>query len=141
MKTINPKFSRIYVLLFCLISIQTIFATIIIRKDDPAPGGGGGIEGIMTTSTFLKTTALKSRATVIPVTADIIDGELGIYFSNSVGIAYVSIVDQNGTIVDTEILDTTTNLELYIPIDGLTSGSYKLKISYGSTNLVGDFQL
>jgi len=38
-------------------------------------------------------------------------------------------------------IDTNTNSELYILTDGYESGIYTLKISYGTTRLIGGFEL
>lgn len=139
MKTINLKFLGTLVLLLCAFSSQAVFATIIIKKDDPASGGGSNVM-MMSKSSALKTTSLQTQS-IIPVTADIINGELGVFFSSPVGVATVSVVDQYGNVVEITTIDTNSNSELYISTAGWEAGSYTLKITYGTTHLSGTFQL
>jgi hypothetical protein len=82
-----------------------------------------------------------SSTFIIPVTADIIGSDLIVDFTTTVGTAVVSVVDQNGNVVYQTVVDTFSTPEVVIPVDGMSSGDYSLKISYGSTHLIGDFQL
>jgi hypothetical protein len=91
-------------------------------------------------SSSLKSTAFQSQY-VIPVTADIIGSDLIVDFTSTVGTAVVSVVDQNGNVVYQTVVDTFSSPEVVIPVDGLSSGAYSLKIAYGSTKLIGTFQL
>jgi hypothetical protein len=134
MKTINLKLFGTLVLLFCTFSYQAVFADIPLKKDNPGPGG------VTYGATKLKTTSLQTQS-IIPVTADIINGELGVFFSSPVGVATVSVVDQYGNVVEITTIDTNSNSELYISTSGWEAGSYTLKITYGTTHLSGTFQL
>ena len=134
MKKINFRLLSFFVVLICVFSNQVVFADILIRKDDPAPGGGSNIRA------QAKTFSLSS-VTSIPVTADVVGSELFVDFSSTVGTAFVSIVDQSGSVVYQTSVDTYSTSELIIPIDVLSRGKYSVKISYGSTKLIGDFQL
>jgi hypothetical protein len=142
MKAINLRSFGILALLIFAFSSQAVFADIILKKDNTDPGTVGSM---VTVNNSLKATSLKSTSlkiqSIIPVTADLINGELGVFFSSSVGIATVSVVDQYGNIVEMTTIDTNSSSELYILTDGWEAGTYTLKISYGTTNLVGDFQL
>jgi hypothetical protein len=139
MKKINFKFFGIFIVLLCVFSNQVFAELIIIRKDDPAPGGGSNVASATKLSS-LKSLSLQSQF-VIPVTADITGSDLIVDFTTTVGTANVSVVDQNGNIVYQTVVDTSSTPEIVIPVDGLSSGDYSLKISYGSTDLIGDFQL
>jgi len=144
MKKINFKFLGIFIVLLCVFSNQVFAELIIIRKDDPAQGGSSNVVSA-SKSTSLKSSLLKSASLqsqfVVPVTADIIGSDLIVDFTSTVGTASVSVVDQNGNVVYQTVVDTFSTPEVVIPVDGLSSGNYSLKISYGSTNLIGDFQL
>jgi hypothetical protein len=136
MGKLNVKFFGFLTLLLCTFSIQTIFADIILKKD---PGTGSAPNGVVIANS-LKTASLKTQS-IIPVTADIVNGELSVFFDYPVGIAQILVVDSTGAVVEYQVLDTNTSLDVYIPTTGLSSGNYTLKISYGTTHLSGDFQL
>jgi hypothetical protein len=138
MKKINFKFFGIFIVLLCVFSNQVFAELIIIRKDDPQPGGVANIASSKLSS--LKSLSLQSQF-VIPVTADITGSDLIVDFTTTVGTANVSVVDQNGNVVYQTVVDTFSTPEVVIPVDGLSSGDYSLKIVYGTTHLIGDFQL
>jgi len=134
MKKINFRLLGFFVVLLSVFSNQVVFADIIIRKDDPIPGG------VPNNITSFRTLSLSSNS-FIPVTADLIGTDLIVDFSTTVGTAFVSIVDQNGNVVSQTTVDTFSTPEVIIPVDGLSSGKYSVKITYGSTNLIGNFKL
>ena len=138
MKKINFRLLSFFVVLICVFSNQVVFADIILKKDDPAQGGVANIATSKLTAS--KLTAFQSQSE-IPVTADIIGSDLIVDFTTTVGTASVSVVDQNGNVVYQTVIDSFSTPEVVIPVDGMSSGNYSLKISYGSTNLTGDFQL
>ena len=123
--------------MLCVFSSQFVFGDIILKKDDPTiqPNSATSM------SSMLKTKSSSTASTVIPVSADIINSELIVNFSSIIGTATVSVVDVNGFVVSQTIVDTFTTSEVIIPVDGLNSGKYSLKISYGTTKLTGNFQL
>jgi hypothetical protein len=127
MKKINSSLCSIFMLLVCAFSVQSVFAIEVpLKKNDP-----GGIGPMMMTRSV----------SVIPVSVDLNDTELGIFFSNSVGVANITIVDQSGAVVYQEVLDTNSTRSTSIETGGFDSGNYTVKISYGSTTFVGAFQL
>lgn len=126
-------------LLLCVFSSQFVFGDIIIRRDDPT--GGSPSAPAMATMSKTKSLSSTSTSSFIPVSADIVGTELIVDFSAIVGTAYVSVVDQSGNVVYQTVVDTFSTPEVIIPVDGLSSGKYSLKISYGTTKLTGDFQL
>ncbi|MDP4238807.1 MAG: DUF3244 domain-containing protein [Bacteroidota bacterium] len=135
MKKINFRFLAFFVVLLSVFPSQSAFADlIIIRKD----GGNSGTQPNVLSTT--RTLSL-SYSSVIPVMADINGSDLTVDFSTTVGTAYVSVVDQNGNVVYQTSVDTFSTSEVIIPVDGLASGHYSLKIAYGSTKLIGNFQL
>ncbi len=131
------KFSGLFILLLCVFSNQVAFSAIIIRKDDPGTGTAG-TSTITKARTVLTTTSFASN---IPVLADIVDDELIVDFTSSVGTAYVSVVDHSGNVIYQTVIDTLSSSEVVIPVDDLSNGKYSVKISYGITKLTGDFQL
>jgi hypothetical protein len=133
MKKINFRLLSFFVVLICVFSNQVVFADIIIRKD----GDTGSQPNVLSAS---KMNSFSSTF-IIPVTADIIGSDLIVDFTTTVGTAVVSVVDQNGNVVYQTVVDTFSTPEVVIPVDGMSSGDYSLKISYGSTHLIGDFQL
>ena len=143
MKKINFKLLGFFIVSLSLFTNQVVFADIIIRKDDTNPTIQPNIlsaSTLLSTSTSTKTYSSSTKF-IIPVTADVVGSELIVDFTRSVGTAYVSVVDANGSVVYQTVVDTYSTPEVVIPVDGLSSGKYSLKISYGSTNLTGDFKL
>jgi len=138
MKRINFRLIAFFVVSLLAFSNQVVFADIIIRQD---PGNGQSQPNVVSSMSTLSATKTKSSKTVIPVTANIVGTDLIVDFTTTVGTAYVTVVDQNGNAVYQTTVDTFSDPELVIPVDGLSSGNYSLKIAYGSTNLIGNFQL
>lgn len=137
------KFLSTFILLFLVFSNQ-VFADIIIRKDDPyGPGTAPNVLSPTMSTYSLSTSSLitSRQSTYYPVSADIIGSDLIVDFSSSVGTAYLSVVDKSGNVVYQTVVDTFSTSEVIIPVDGLSTGKYSLKISYGSTKLAGSFQL
>lgn len=127
------KFSGFAVLFLFVLASQFVKGDIIIRKDET----GTGTLGPAKAQTF---TSISSTIN-IPVTADIVGSELIVDFTTTVGTAYVSVVDNSGNVVYQTVVDAFSTSEVAIPVDGMRSGKYSLKISYGSTRLIGDFRL
>jgi Protein of unknown function (DUF3244). len=127
MKKINSSLCSIFMLLFCVFSVQTALAVDVpLKKDDPT---GGNM--MMTRSTI----------TTIPVSVSLNDTELVVSFGKSVGVAQLSVVDATGAVVYQESVDTNSTPQTYIEVGGFDSGNYVLKITYGTTSLKGAFQL
>jgi len=115
-------------MLVCFFSAQTVFAVDVpLKKGDLA----GGANMMLS----------KSVPTAIPVFVSLDDTELGIFSNKSVGIVQVTIVDETGSVVCQEAIDSNSTTETYIEVGGFDSGNYSLQITYGSTKLVGTFQL
>ena len=134
MKKINFRLLGLFGVLLSVFSNQVVFAEIVIRKDDDS----GLKPNIISTQSKTYSLSLK---TVIPVSADVVGTDLIVDFSTTVGTAFVSIVDKNGIVVYQTTVDTFSTPEVIIPVDGFSSGKYSVKISYGSTKLIGDFNL
>lgn len=114
-------------LVFCVLSVQSVFAV-----DVPLKKGDSGSIGPM---------MLTKSISILPVSVSITDTELGILFSKSVGVANITIEDQNGNVVYQDVLDTNSTNSTTIETGGFDSGSFTLTITYGTTKLVGSFQL
>jgi len=133
MKKLNSFLFSIFMMLVCILPFQKSFADDLpLKKGDPGTIGG-------TNAMINRSFSLSSLD--FPVTASLDDAELGLNFNNSVGIVYVSVVDQNGSVVYSEVIDTDSMLETIIETSGWDNGDYTLKIVYGSTSLYGEFQL
>lgn len=124
MKKINSPLFSIFMLLFCVLSVQSVFAVEVpLKKEQNGQG------------TYTKST------TTLPVSVSINDTDLGIVFSKSVGVVNITIEDQTGNEVYQDVLDTNSTLTTSIETGGFDSGNYTVNISYGTTILIGDFQL
>ena len=62
-------------------------------------------------------------------------------FLYPVDAAQVTVENESGEIVYMETVDTFTTLDAAIDTQNFDGGVYTLKISYGSTDLVGEFEL
>jgi hypothetical protein len=101
---------------------------IIIQKGDPVP----------------PPQPMPNRVTIdtdIPVSATIDATELAVYFEWSAGDATITVYDQSQNVVYQAVVDTDTDLSTSIPSGSWSAGNYSLTISYGTENLIGDFQL
>jgi len=125
MKKINFSVISFITLLFCVLSVQTVLAVDVpLKKGNPSD------------KDFL------SRSTsILPVSVSLDDTTLGVFFSKPVGIAQITIVDESGNIVYQAVANTNSSLESDIETGGFDSGNYTLKVSYGTTTLIGGFQL
>src|ERR1035437_6151620 len=134
MKKINFRFLGMLAVLLCVCSTQVVFAdNILIRNDGNT---GNQPNALIATKSY----SLSSQS-VIQVTADLSGSDLIVDFSTTVGTAYVSVVDKSGNVVYQTAVDTFSSSEVIIPVDNLSSGSDSVKISYGSTKLIGNFKL
>jgi hypothetical protein len=79
--------------------------------------------------------------TYIPVSATISETDLSVYFEESVGTATITVYDASDQIVDQEVVNTNSTTEVFIPVDFWGSGAYTLKVTYGTTNLIGYFDI
>jgi len=132
MKKLNSFLFSIFMMLVCILPFQSSFAVDVpLKKGDPGSVGGNA----MINRLFSLSSAF------LPVTASLDYGELDLNFSDPVGIVHISVVDQNGSVVYSEIIDTDSTLETIIETTGWDNGDYTLKVVYGSTSLYGDFQL
>jgi len=127
------KFSGFLILFVCVFGILNVSAQIPLKKDPPTTQPNS--------FTRLGASSFSTQTSFIPVMADVVGTELIVDFTSTVGTAYVSVVDHSGNVVYQTVVDTFSTSEVIIPVDGLSSGKYSLKISYGTTKLTGDFQL
>jgi hypothetical protein len=118
-------FSGLLLLLFTL-SIQSVSAgDVLIKKDDDY--------NIPDNNT---------RAPVrIALTASQNENDVTLNFLYPVGTTQITVENENGDVVYQQAVDTYTTLDAYIDTQNFEGGIYTLKISYGSTNLVGEFEL
>lgn len=129
MRISKSMLSKTCVIAGLLLVAQFSFATdIIIRKDDQSPPPQP-----MPNSTFVDTD--------IALKATVDNCNLAVYFDWAVGEATIIVYDENQNMVYQTVADTDSILDVFIPSDGWTTGDYTITISYGTTNLNGDFQL
>jgi len=127
MKKINSSVISFITLLFCVLSVQSVLAVEVPLKKGDAPGIGSNM--------------LSKSNSVLPVSVSLDDTTLSIFFSKSVGTAHITIEDENGNVVYQEVVNTNSTLESDIETGGFDSGNYTLKVSYGTTTLIGNLQL
>lgn len=127
MKNSKSMLSKTCVIAGLLLVAQFSFATdIIIRKDDQSPQ------------------PMPNRSSVdsdIALTATVDNSNLAVYFDWAVGEATIIVYDENQNVVYQTVADTDSILDFFIPSDYWSTGDYTITISYGTINLIGDFQL
>ena len=125
MKISKSILSKICIVAGFLVLAQSSFAgDVIIRKDDDPDATPG------TRAPFF-----------IPVTAFIDDNGLALDFIVPQGIATIKVYDSSHNVVYQEVLDTNINLSTLIPTDEWNGDDYTVTIHYGSTDLIGNFEL
>ena len=146
MKQQNFKlFGTLVILVGMLFSYQSVFGDILLRKDNTDPGTVPNVVPDMSiasssmTSLSTSTTTAKKNSSIISVEAEVYGSNLVVDFDKPVGIAYITVLDQNGSAVAFETVNTFFDDEAVISLHGLSKGNYTLKISYGSTKLIGTF--
>jgi len=146
MKQQNFKlFGTLAILVGMLFSYQSVFGDILLRKDNTDPGSQPNNISSMSmlstsmTSLSTSTTTTKTSTSAILVGADVYGSNLVVDFDKPVGIAYITVLDQSGNAVVFETINTFFDDEAVISLRGLSRGNYTLKISYGSTKLIGTF--
>lgn len=135
MRKINFRNFAVTALVLLLASTNLWSIDYPLKKDDTGPGS-------VTLSVGKSAPSLsRTKTVIIPVSMEIENDELGVYFKYAVGGAYISVEDENGAVVISTVVDTTNELEFYFPLDELGGGTYTLRVSYGSTKLKGEFKL
>ena len=129
MRISKSMLSKTCVITGLLLVSQFSFATdIIIRKDDQSPPPQP-----MPNRIFVNTD--------LTLTATVDNSNLVVYFDWAVGEATIIVYDENQNVVYRTVADTDSILDLFIPLDCWSTGDYTITISYGTINLIGDFQL
>lgn len=125
MKKINLPLFSILLLLLVSLPFQLVSARDVLLRPDPPIITDNG-----------------SRAPV-SIALDVTQNETDITLSflYPVSTALVTVENENGEVVYQETVDTFTTLDVYIDTQNFDGGVYTLKISYGSTDLIGEFEL
>lgn len=103
---------------------KTMASEIILTKSEPIPPGPRPLSLVS-----------------YPVSASIEETSLFVYFDWSVGFSTITVYDSSNTAVYQTVVDTSSTLEVTIPVDYWDTDTYKLTVSYGATNLYGYFQI
>jgi len=125
MKKLNSILKVLLMVLICTFSSQAIYAgQVLLRPDTPVVGEN------------------KPYAPV-RIALDIAQNETDVTlnFLYPVDTALVTVENENGEVVYQEAVDTFTTLDALIDTQNFDGGVYTLKISYGSTDLIGEFEL
>jgi Flp pilus assembly secretin CpaC len=124
---ISNSIKRSLFIAFSIFSVTNLFAgdIIIIRRD---PGSE-------------PPSASNKLKAIIPVTATEDNSELAVYFEEAVGDATITVYDASSQVVYQEVIDTDSQSAAFIDISTWASGDYTLTISYGTTNLIGEFTI
>jgi hypothetical protein len=125
MKITNSSILKIGLVISFVLTAQWGFARdIVIQKDDTPPPSP-----IQPNSMSLS----------IPVSATIDATDLTVYFDWAVGDAVVAVYDANNQVVVAQAVNTDTTLQVSLPCSGWASGNYTVRVSYGTTHLMGEF--
>jgi hypothetical protein len=110
--------------LFCVLIISGVKATDVPVYRDPIPPG-----------------PVPLAMDYLPVSVTIDESNLSLFFDSSVGDATITVYDSSNNVVYQEVVDTDSTAEVFIPVTSWSAGDYTVRISYGTTNLVGYFQI
>lgn len=77
----------------------------------------------------------------LPVSASISETQLSVYFETSVGDAMITVYDANNNVVYQETVDTDSESSVFISSNSWSARSYTITISYGTTNVIGYFEM
>ena len=121
-------------LLIITMLVQTVYAVEVPLGKRETGAGTMSLGKSLVKSNVLSSTG-------IPVTADLDNNELSLLFTVPVGVATITIEDNNGNIVYVTSVDTGNSIDSTIALDSLEMGDYKLVIMYGKTILDGNFSL
>lgn len=127
MKKINLPLFRILMLLLCSLPVQNILAGDVPLKPDIDPNTTKGTYQMAPVSIALDVTQNET--------------DVALNFLYPVGTSQLTVENENGEVVYQEAVDTFTTLDASIDTQNFDGGVYTLKISYGSTDLVGEFEL
>lgn len=127
MKKINLPLFSILMLLLLNLPFQLVSAKDVLLRPDDVPAN------------------IPSNETKAPVriALDVAQNETDVTlnFLYPVDAAQVTVENENGEVVYMETVDTLTTLDAAIDTQNFDGGVYTLKISYGSTDLIGEFEL
>lgn len=127
MKKLSSLFFIIAMILLSIIPFQTASAGYVqLKKDNPNPGSEPDYN-------------LAPVSIALEVTQNETDVTLN--FLYPVDAAQVKVENESGEVVYMETVDTFTTLDAAIDTQNFDGGVYTLKISYGSTDLIGEFEL
>ena len=77
----------------------------------------------------------------LPVSASISETNLSVYFEPTVGDATITVYDANNSVVYQETIDTDSESSVFVSSSSWSTGSYSITISYGTTSLIGYFNM
>ena len=77
----------------------------------------------------------------LPVSASISETNLSVYFEPTVGDATITVYDANNSVVYQETVDTDSESSVFVSSSSWSTGSYSITISYGTTSLIGYFNM
>lgn len=125
MKTSNFIKRSLFIVFFVL-SILNVFAgdIVVIPPGNPIPPQPG-----------------LDSFNMYPVTATEDNEELAVYFEEAVGDATITVYNASNQVVYQDVIDTDSQSAAIIDISTWSSGDYTLTISYGTTNLIGEFTI
>lgn len=142
MEKINLRNFAVSTFLLLFVATNVSGIDFPLKRDDLGPGSVGlGIAPRSASAARAASSSMSRAVEVIPVSMSVEANELGVFFNYAVGGAYISVEDANGSIVISTVVNTTKDLEFYFPLDELEGGTYTLRVQYGSTKLIGDFNL
>ncbi len=115
-------------LFVCMLSVQSIYANDVPLKSDNDPNK-------------IQSPRPSRAPQQVAVRVSLNDYEMFVNFNSAVGVAKIIVEDLSGGIVYQDVIDTNFESQFILDTYGWDSGIYKLKISYGSISLKGNFEL
>jgi len=115
------KYIKLLIAFFLVLNCTNVFSQIIPPVGPPPIG--------------------HSPTVSVPVSISVSDAGLALHFNEAIGLAVITITNDAGDIVYQETVDTDATSSVFIPSSSWNTGSYTITITYGTTSLIGCFEI
>jgi len=127
MQISKSTLSKVCLLAGSVFTVHILLATdVVIRKDNEPSSTPTPVHG---------------SAIILPVLVMMDNNVLVVYFDDLLGDVTIIVYDAQNEAVYQNVVDSTVASELYIPVSSWGNGYYTIRITYGTTHLIGGFQL
>jgi hypothetical protein len=123
-----------FAVVLTLVFTQFVFAGDLIRRDDLDPGS-------MPLKVVNSSFSTERSFVVDKITAEAVAGNIVINFNSQIGIAKISIKNEEAKLVYSTSVNTENCADVIVPAKNLGSGLFYVEVVYGSTVFSKTIQL